>query len=94
MDAACLIRGSPNDSCNTISTNEELLQGDFKDERLWQEGGIVIDTLGSTKEAFSYPWWDDSMNLGRSRMLSLSRELWELSDRLIHKYAREEMAEE
>ncbi|KAL7510802.1 hypothetical protein ACHAXN_007725, partial [Cyclotella atomus] len=94
MDAACLIRGSPNDSCNTISTNEELLQGDFKDERLWQEGGIVIDTLGSTKEAFSYPWWDNSMNLGRSRMLTLSRELWEVSDRLIHKYAREEMAEE
>jgi hypothetical protein len=77
-----------------LSTNEELLQGDFKDERQWQEGGIVIDTLGLTKEAFSYPWWDNSMNLGRSRMLTLSRELWEVSDRLIHKYAREEMAEE
>lgn len=71
-----------------LSTNEELLQGNLKNGGQWPEGGIVMDTLGLTKEAFSYPWWSDSVNLGRSRMLALSQELWEVSDSLIHKYAR------
>ena len=76
-----------------LSSDEELLQGSVEKDRQWSDGGIVMTTLGSTREAFSYPWYDESMDLGRSRMLTLSRQLWNVSYDLIRKHAAVDIGE-
>ena len=63
-----------------LSTNEELLDGLGKD-RQWNDGGIIMNTLGFIEESYSHPWWTD--NLSRDRMLELGRKLWVTSLRTI-----------
>lgn len=70
-----------------LSSDEELLEGNFKSGREWLDGGIAINTFGITGEPFSYIWYRDFVNLGRSRMLDLSHELWKASASIISKYA-------
>lgn len=60
-----------------LSSDEELLDG-FEMGREWSDGGIVMNSLGYTHEAYGYPWWVDGSNadLNRERMLELGRKLW------------------
>ena len=62
-----------------LSSDEELLDG-LGEGRQWSDGGIIINAMGLTDEAYSYPFWRD--NLSRDRMLELGQKLWVVSDRL------------
>jgi hypothetical protein len=63
-----------------LSSDDELLVGLEKD-RHWSDGGVVMNTLGFTEEAYSLPFWED--NVSRDRMLELGRKLWVASLRTI-----------
>jgi hypothetical protein len=68
-----------------LSSEKELIEGV---NRQWNDGGIMMNVFGRTEEAFTYPWWSDSVNLGRRRMLELSRGLWNVSKSLIDEHDR------
>lgn len=67
-----------------LSSNEELLDG-LGDNRKWNEGGVIMNTLGKTEEAYSMSWWTG--NLSRDRMLELGQKLWVTSERLVRTLA-------
>ncbi|KAL7433052.1 hypothetical protein ACHAXM_003401 [Skeletonema potamos] len=68
-----------------LSSNEELLHG-LGNDRQWNDGGVIINTLGGTEEPYSQPWWRD--NISRDRMLELGRKLWVTSLRTIKALTR------
>ena len=68
---------------HAILSSDDELMNDLYAGRQWTDGGIVIDVFGRTKEAFSQSWWKESNNVDRSRMLELSRELWDVSMHLL-----------
>lgn len=57
-------------------------------DRQWTDGGVVMNVFGRSEEPFSRPWWSESVNLGKSRMLELSFMLWEVSEALIQKHSK------
>lgn len=63
-----------------LSSNEDLLDGLGKN-RKWSEGGVIMNILGKTEEAYSMSWWTG--NLSRDRMLELGHNLWVTSERLV-----------
>ncbi|KAL3779017.1 hypothetical protein HJC23_011456 [Cyclotella cryptica] len=67
-----------------LSSDEELMEGL---DRQWTDGGILMNVFGRSEEPFSQPWWSERVNLGKSRMLDLSLELWNASKTLIQKYS-------
>ncbi len=67
-----------------LSSDEELLDGLGKN-RKWNDGGVIMNIMGKTDEAFSMSWWNG--NLSRDRMLELSHKLWVTSERLIRELA-------
>eukprot|EP00986_Skeletonema_menzelii_P011047 scaffold5558_cov138-Skeletonema_menzelii.AAC.10 len=63
-----------------LSSDEELLDGLGKN-RIWNDGGVIMNTLGRTEEAYSLSFWTGK--LSRDRMLELGRKLWVTSERII-----------
>ncbi|KAL7503611.1 hypothetical protein ACHAXN_001378 [Cyclotella atomus] len=74
-----------------LSTNDELLDGSvnhfMSNNREWKDGGIVIGVFGRTAEAFVFDWfWKEERSLGRTKMLELSKGLWNVSEEIIEKH--------
>ena len=63
-----------------LSSDEELLDGLDKN-RKWSDGGVIMNTLGNTEEAYSLSFWTGE--LSRDRMLELGRKLWVTSESTI-----------
>lgn len=72
-------------SMHAILTSDEELFVGLKKDRHWSDGGVVMNTLGFTEEAYSLPFWEDgaNANVSRDRMLELGRKLWVTSLRTI-----------
>jgi NAD(P)-dependent dehydrogenase (short-subunit alcohol dehydrogenase family) len=74
-----------------LSTNDELLDGSvnhfMSNNREWKDGGIVMGVFGTTAEAFVFDWfWKEERSLGRTKMLELSKGLWNVSEEIIKKH--------
>jgi len=63
-----------------LSSNEELLNG-HGENRKWNDGGIIMNTMGKTEEPYNMSWWTG--NLSREKMFELGHKLWVTSERTI-----------
>jgi NAD(P)-dependent dehydrogenase (short-subunit alcohol dehydrogenase family) len=72
-----------------LSTNDELLDNsnDLMNNRQWKDGGIVMGVFGRTAEAFVFDWFWKEESLGRSKMLELSKGLWNVSKQIVENHA-------
>ena len=81
-----------------LSSDEDLVDDTnfvMKGREWTKDGGLLINVFGTTGEAFTFDGiWNERLNLGRSRMLELSRGLWTVSMDVIGKHVNRDVDEE